>query len=182
MSDTQINLIKRDVNAMSKFSRIEDMMRKIASWSLGVLFVVGVVVGGIFFFMQSQLQQTEERKISLVREINAQSAKEGILVALKNRIGIAGKALDAAKPWGNLFTIMDSIASSDSFTSVSIDETGRVSVSLELLSVDDAVIVIMNVMSLSIDRVLKTPQMLSFTFREDGKIILSLSFYPIFTI
>lgn len=182
MSDTQINLIKRDVSAMSQFSRIEDILRKVASWFLGILFVAGLIVGGTFFFLRSTVAKTEARKVELVREINGQSAKEGILLALKDRIGIAGKALDAAKPWGKLFTIMANIADPSSFNSISIDETGRVSTSLELQSVDDAVIVIANIMSLSLDRSLKTPQMLGFTFREDGKIQLSLSFFPIFTL
>lgn len=166
---------------MGKFSQIEAILRKVASWYLGSLFVVGMIVGGLFFFIQARVTQTEARKVSLVREINAQSAKEGILVALKNRIGIAGKALDAAKPWGNLFTIMNGIADPESFTSISIDDTGRVSATLELFSVDDAVVVIANIMSLSIEKSLKTPQMLGFTFKDDGKVQLSISFFPIFT-
>lgn len=182
MSDTQINLIKKDVGAMSQFSHLEDVLRKTALWFLGVLFIFGLSVSVVFFVFRSKVEQIEARKVELVREINAQSAKEGILLALKERIGIAGKALDAAKPWGKLFTIMGRINDPSSFSSISIDETGRVSTSLELVSVDDAVTTITNVMSLSRDRSLKSPQMLGFTFREDGNIQLSLSFFPIFSL
>ncbi len=182
MSDTQINLIQRDVTAMGKLSSLEDVLRKIALWYLGGLCITGIIVSGLIFSLRARIQNAQAQKIDLVREINTQSVKESILVALKDRISIAGKALDAAKPWGNLFTVLNTIAPSEAFTSLSIDETGRVSTSLELASVDDAVGVITNIMTLSSDRSLKTPQMLGFTFREDGKIQLSVSFFPIFTL
>lgn len=180
MSDAQINLIKRDVRSMGEFSRLEEVLRIAALWSLAGLFVAGLIIGGLFLILRSRTQQAEEAKVRIVREINTQSAKEGLLLSLKDRIGIAGKALDAAKPWGKLFAVLGEISNAGTFSSISIDETGRVNTALELVSLDDAVSVIGNLMVLSSEKALRTPQMLSFALKDDGAVQLSISFFPIF--
>jgi len=179
MPDTQINLIQKAAGGLHQFSRLEEPLRRASLWFLGVLFVAGLAIGITFTVVRSQIQQFEQTRARVVREINAQSVKEGILLSLKERTGIAGKALEAAKPWGKLFSVLSSLASEDAFNSISVDESGRVSTALELSSIDDTVTLITNTMNLAYDRQLRMPQMLSFAFREDGRIQISLSFFPI---
>lgn len=165
---------------MGQFSRIEEGLRIISLWSLGGLFVVGLIVGGAFFYLRTQSERIGVQRTAVAKEINAQSAKEGLLLSLKDRVGIANKALDAAKPWGRIFAILTDIAYEEAFSTVSIDETGRVSTGLELASIDETVDVVTNIMALAGERTLRTPQMLSFALGDDGRVLLTVSFYPIF--
>ncbi len=165
---------------MGELSRVEELLRVAAVWSLAGLFVTGLIIGGLFLFLRNRTQQAEQTKVRIVREINTHSAKEGLLLSLKDRISIAGKALDAAKPWGKMFAILEQISNTGTFSSISIDETGRVNTALELVSIDDAVSVIGNLMVLSSEKALRTPQMLSFALKDDGIVQLTISFFPIF--
>lgn len=182
MSDTQINLIKKDIEIETRVSYIEDMIRAAAMWAMGAVLVAGVLVAGLFFYYQYAVQGGEVAKATLIRDINTHKIKEGLLISLNGRLGIAKKALDATKPWGALFPLMTRIAPENWFSSLSIDETGKVTISLELPSVNDAVNVVTQVIILSKERLLKIPMMSGFSLREDGKVYMLLSFYPIFTL
>jgi len=165
---------------MGQFSKLEDGLRVASLWFLGGLFIAGLATGAAFFYLRAQTEALEAQKLRVVREINTQSRKEGLLLSLKDRIGIANKALDAAKPWGKVFTVLGDIAYEDAFNSVSVDETGRVSTALELASVDETVDVITNIIALAGERALRTPQMISFALRDDGRVQLTVSFFPVF--
>lgn len=165
---------------MGQLSKLENGLRMASLWFLGGLFVAGLTIGAAFLYLRAQTESLEEQKIGIVRDINTQSGKEGLLLSLKDRIGIAGKALDAAKPWGKVFTVLGDIAYEEAFNSVSVDETGRVSTALELASIDETVDVVTNIMALAGERALRTPQMISFALRDDGRVQLTVSFFPAF--
>lgn len=165
---------------MGQFSRVEEMLRIVSLWSLGGLFMVGLIVGGAFLYLPVQTERIQAQRLTIAKEINIQNAKEGLLLSLKDRVGIANKALDAAKPWGKIFSVLSDIAYEEAFSTVSIDETGRVSTGLELASIDETVDVVTNIMALAGERALRMPQMLSFALRDDGQVQLTVSFYPIF--
>lgn len=180
MPDTQINLIPKKVGGLRQISQLEEPLRRAALWFLGILFIAGLVIGITYTVTQNRIQQLEETRTRVIADINAQSVKEGILLTLKERAGIAAKALEAAKPWGKLFSVLGSLTGEGAFNSVSVDENGRVSTVIELNSIDETVTLITNIMNIARDRQLRTPQMLSFAFHEDGRIQISLSFYPVF--
>lgn len=165
---------------MGQFSRVEEILRIASLWSLAGLFMVGLIVGSAFLYLRAQTERIQAQRLTIAKEINTQSAKEGLLLSLKDRVGIANKALDAAKPWGEVFSVLSDIAYEEAFSTVSIDETGRVSTGLELASIDETVDVVTNIMALAGERALRTPQMLSFALRDDGHVQLTVSFYPIF--
>lgn len=180
MSNSEINLIKRDVSSFRKLSVIEDKLRLVVWWSLGILFVVGVAIGISYFVISAKTKSLEAKKIELTRQINLQNIKEGILLSLKERTAIAGKALDAAKPWGKLFTLLTTIADESNYAALSIEESGRVTTVMNLASIDDAVNVVSNVIILVGEKSLRSPQLVSFVFKEDTSVQISLSFNPIF--
>ncbi len=180
MSNSPINLIKKDVSSFRKLSVIEDKLRLATWWFLGVLFVIGLGIGISFFLISARMRDLESRKVELTKQINLQNVKEGILLSLKERTSIAGKALDAAKPWGKLFTLLVAIADETNYNSLSIEESGRVTTVLNLVNIDDAVLVISNTMSLVQEKSLRSPQLVSFTFKDDGTVQVSLSFVPVF--
>jgi hypothetical protein len=179
MSSAEINLLKRDVSSSRSFSLLEDRLRIAAWWSLVALFATGIVIGTLFFYLNSRSEQLNQQNTQLGQQINTQLVKEGILASLKSRADIARKALDVARPWGNLFPILTQIASQNQLLSLTVDETARVNIVLKLGSVDDAVNIVDNVIALAGQNTLHSPQLLSFTIKDDGSVQMGLSFVPV---
>lgn len=175
-----INLLQRKASAFKHFSDLERKLRIASVWLLGGLFVGGLLIGAALLVLRGRVRSLEAEKIALMRDINAQKTKEGLLLSLKDRVGIAAKALDAAKPWGKLFPLLNTIAPNGGFVSLSIEESGRVNAEMEAFSIDDAVVYVANLMRLFEDRKIRSPQLLSFALLETGRIQMSVSFYPTF--
>jgi len=180
MANTEINLLHRRVGPDEEgLAHLESSLKIAAWWSLIALLGIGIIVGTIFVVLSTRIQQLERGKAQLIQQINAQSVKEGILLSLKQRTIIAGKALDAARPWGNLFPMLTQITDSANYRSLTIDDAGKVSVQLTLTSVDDAVIAVSNIIALTQQGTVKLPQMLVFTASDDGSVQMGMSFVPV---
>lgn len=179
MSTAEINLLKRVGGPARDFNDLENKLRLAAWWSLAALLGVGIIIGSTFFFLKARSGQMSSENTQMGGQIDAQVVKEGILVSLKERSDVAGKALEAVRPWGNLFPILIQIAPATQLKSLSIDETTRVSLLLSLGSVDDAVTVVTNVISLSGLHTVRSPQLLSFSIKDDGTVQMGVSFIPI---
>lgn len=171
--------MKRDVSSSRTFAELEDKLRLAAWWALIALFVAGIAIGTSYIYLTSRTDQLNATNADLGRQIDAQQVKEGILSSLKARTDIAKKALDAARPWGNMFPILTSIALPTQLKSISIDETAHVSLVLLLGSVDDAVTIVTNVISLAGQHVVRQPQLLTFVIKADGTVQMGISFIPV---
>ncbi len=180
MSEKDINLLHQKASSLELVGLLESKLRMAAWWTVSLLLVVGTVVASAFIIVSAQIRNLEASKQNLARDINAQSTKEGILLALKDRVGIATRALDAAKPWGKLFPLIASISPAGGFHSVTVEESGRVSADLALTSIDQAVEVVTSMVILTASRSLRAPQLLSFGLLEDGTVQLTVSFIPVF--
>lgn len=179
MSSLEINLIRGDVGRLAGLVRIEDTLRRIAWIALVTVFVCGSIIGAGYIYTVRTLDASELQVERLIRDINAQSIKEGLLLSLVERTAVASRALESAKPWGKVFAVLTQVSPSDSYNSVSIDESALTTSTLELDSVDEAVVVVTNIMSLTEDRRLRSPQILSFSMRENGSIQMTVSFHPV---
>lgn len=171
--------MKRDVNSSRTFADLEDKLRLAAWWCLIALLAAGIVIGTSYFYLNAKTDQLNAKNADLGKQIDAQLVKEGILSSLKARVGIAKKSLDSARPWGNLFPILTSVALPTQLKSISIDETAHVNVVLLLGSVDDAVTVVTNVISLAGQHVVRQPQLLTFAIKGDGTVQMGISFIPV---
>lgn len=176
MAKEEINLMKGASGSKGKLGSLELTLTKLTWWALGGLFSIGLIIGVIYFFGLSKQKQLEAIKEELRIVIQQEVVKEGLLVSLKQRSVIASKALEAAKPYGKLFPLLQTIAPQNYYTSLSIDDVGRSTVSLELPSVEDAVSTIANVLVQTEEKKLRNPQMMSFYLKETGVVQLSLSF------
>lgn len=179
MGNIHINLIHGEGGRLAGITRLEDMLRKIAWISLIVIFVTSLGVGFSYFFMSRSLKAFEANNERLTQGIHEQSLKEGLLLSLVDRTRIASRALSAAKPWGKLFTLLTQAAPEVSYRSVSVDDTATVTSIIELSTIDEAVMIVTNIISLAHDRLLRSPQLQSFSMQETGKIQMTVSFYPV---
>lgn len=128
----------------------------------------------------ARLNQLQAKKVQLTQRIGAAETKEGIIITLKQRIVVAQKAIDAARPWGKLFPMLEQIAPVEQFSTVTVDDSGRVSTILEVNTIDEAVSAVTNTINLFLTRSLRSAQLLSLSLRESGTVQVSLSFIPIF--
>ena len=81
MSNSEINLIKKDASSFRKLAFLEEKLRIATGWFLGLLFVAGLTIGISFLVMSSRMKTLESRKIELTKQINLQTVKEGILLS-----------------------------------------------------------------------------------------------------
>jgi len=174
----EINLLTRDLGSARGLPELEEKLQIGAWWSLVALLGSGIVIGALFFFLQAKSDQSNTYNRVLRQQIDAQLVKEGILVSLKERANIAGKALAADRPWGNLFPILNAITQVININTLTIDETGKVSIQLKLGSVDEAVTVVTNMLSLANQHTVRSPQLLSFAIKDDGAVQMGMSFIP----
>jgi hypothetical protein len=158
----------------------EGKIRAIAWWGLLGLLGTGIVLGTVYFVISGRFKSLETQRAQIASQLRLASDKEGIVISLKQRILVAQKALDVARPWGKLFPLLEKVDSVDHFVTLTIDESGRVSTILEVGSIDEAVTVVTNTLDLAGQRALRSPQLLSLSLRETGTVQLGLSFIPVF--
>lgn len=175
MATKDINLLQKNGGSV-RFISIERILTRLMWISLGIVCIAGVSIGSVYIVVSSQQSREDARKAALIGSIKEMATKEGILVSLQQRIAVASKALDAARPYGNLFGLLDHIAPSEYFTSLSIDDVGRSTVTLVIPSVDEAVTTVANVIIQFDEKKIRSPQLLSFALKESGIVQLSLSF------
>ncbi|MEK7577020.1 MAG: hypothetical protein AAB492_00195 [Patescibacteria group bacterium] len=176
MAKPEINLLKKSSSARGTITTIERYLSLMMWWSLTGLLVLGVLIGTGYLYARYQADQVSQKNDTLLQSIRAQTVKEGFLVSLKQRAFIAWRGLDAAKPYGNLFPLLESIAPAEYFTNLSIDDVGRSTITVKLANMEDAVLMIANVLFLVEEKRLRSPQMLSFSLKETGFVDISLSF------
>ena len=181
MASTEINLLKKQASGtLGLLEAFEPKIRIFAWWGLIGLLGTGILLGLIYFFITSRYQALETQKTQIIQELKTNSVKEGIVISLKSRISVVQKALDVARPWGKLFPLLEQIGPVNSFVTLSVDESGRVSTIIEVQSIDDAVAIVTHTLELAGLKSLRSPQLLSFSMREAGIVQIGLSFIPIF--
>lgn len=179
MAKPEINLLKTSSSLKGKLSFIEKKVTKITWWVLSGLLLVGVVIVTSYFFALTRVRQLEAKNVDLLVSIRKHAVTEGILVSLKQRSAIAAKALQTARPYGKLFPLLETIAPQTYYTTLSIDDVGRSTVTLEVPSVDEAVTTVKNVLTQVEAKTLRNPQMLSFFLKETGIVQISFSFIAV---
>lgn len=181
MAATEINLIKQNTSGVMEYVGLyEQKMRVVAWWMLIGLFISGVTLGIMYYSMQNNSRTLQDQKDQISQQLKAAIVKEGMVYALKQRIEIVQKSMNSARPWGKVFSLLTQISSIESFEAFTADDTGRVSTTLTLVSMDDAVGVVANAMSLVSSKTIRSPQLVSLSMNEKGIVQLGLSFVPIF--
>lgn len=180
MSSTDINLIKTKTVGPFPLLALEERLRRVSWVVLLCLLVVGLIIGGSYVWVRQRYRSLEEEKVNLVRQINAGAIKEGILFSIKDRVELLTKVLAVVRPWGKLFPMLERIAPLPALSTVGVDEQGRVSLFLELASIDEAVSAVRSATQLVEEKLLRSPQLTSLSLGENGTVQVGLSFIPTF--
>ncbi len=181
MAQSEINLIKStSTGPLGILGTYEKKIRQIAWIALLSLLGLGLVIGVSYIVINAQYRNLEERKAQVTQQLKAATVKEGIVISLKQRVEIAQKALDVARPWGELFPLLEDIGPIGYFVTLTVEESGRVNTVIEAPTIDDAVALVTSTLDLAQADVLRSPQLLSLSLRDSGIVQIGLSFIPIF--
>lgn len=178
MASTEINLLKKSTASFGVTPELEEKVRLAAWWGLVGLLASGIIIGTIFLVLSSRVRNLETTNAQLAQQINAQSVKEGILLSLVQRTKVAGNALKAARPWGNLFPLLEVIAHDSNYRTLVIDEAGKVRLNFHIDNIDTAAEIVEHIIDLNSQGSLKAPQLLSFVVEEDGTVNMGVLFVP----
>ena len=80
-----INLIRAKIAMSPQAEMVTVLFRKLSLWALAILIVSGVLVSGIFYYLQVRRDQLIHTQQQLSQVISQSETKEGLLVSVKQR-------------------------------------------------------------------------------------------------
>lgn len=179
-SSSDINLLQSKTVLPPQLAAIEGRLRQASYMSLAILLVAGVLVGVTYLFFQNQKRVLEETRTQLIRKINAQSQKEGFLVAVRERLGVVDKVLAYQLPWAQIMDTIKTIALPPKLNAISVEEQNKVTLSVKADSIEETLNMVNAIVAGVEQKKLRNPQLVSFQLEKDGSVQLMFSFVPLF--
>lgn len=180
MGNQDINLLKQQSSPVGNFVDFAQRAKTIAWWGLVSFLIVGVLVGSAFLYAQGMVALIKKTNEGLSARIRAQQNKEGILVSLKERAGVAQKSLNAVRPWGILFPLLLKMGTQEQYVAFQVDILGKVTTQFELSRIEEAIAIVKSVMAQENEKTIKSSELTSLNIRNDGTVTMAISFQPIF--
>lgn len=174
-----INLIQSKIRLSPQIEIAGELLHKISLWALGTLILTGVIVSGIFFYLQARQSQLTDTKNQLVSAIAQQTAKEGILFTLKHRVALVEKMFGVQKPVGQAIETVVGFIDPSALASVSLDDHNKAVVSIRAQSISQIAGMVSAVVKSASDGVIRVPQLLSFSLRPGGAVDVTISFVAV---
>lgn len=179
MADTTINLIATKTDEGPQLTRITALLKKISYGSVILLLITGFLVGGVYVFVQGRVSQLTQEKNTLAQSVAADSTKEGLLRALKDRVAVFDKLSASAKHMDKFFNEVSLIGNTGTIDSISLDDTGKAIISTKLGSIDQAITVTDTLIKEATAGNITKPSLISMTIDKDGGFSLSVSFVQV---
>ena len=174
-----INLLKSKTVSSSFPLGVEESFRRFSLISVTVLFVIGLFVSGAFFYFRLQHDVLVDKRNSFANEIINYSVKEGLNTAIKERLSVTEKIMNAQRPYATLLDSIGIVAAPGKLTSISVDETGRTRISIKSTNIEETLDMINALISLTKQGKIKGPDLTSFQFGKADDILFSVSFVPV---
>lgn len=175
-----INLIQTKSATSAQTEIVATVLRRISLWTLATLIVGGVAVSGIFYYVRAREEQLAQTKLQLTRTITQNATKEGLLASVKQRAGQITKILAVQKPVSTVFDVLVPFVSPGQISSVSLDETNKVSLMIHTQSITEAVSITDALVRETILNTVRSPQLISLVLGKDGGIDIGVSFIAVF--
>ncbi len=170
-----INLIHVRTSLPSQLAEIEAYGRKVSTASLLLFLTAGFLVGGTFVFLRLSAARLEETKETLERTIAQNTVKEGLLAAIKSRVGVVDKIAATRNSVGPLLDAVSEAAVSTQLSSISIVEE-RVVMAINVSTLEEVLGIADTLVRQSGDGTIKDPQILSMAISRDGAFEVTFAF------
>jgi hypothetical protein len=153
------------------------LLKKISLWALIVLIGSGMVVAGVFYYLQIRRDQVMNTEQQLSQDISQQVTTEGLLMSVKRQVTLINVVLGVQKPVGRLLTILETFISPSQLSSVSLDDQGVVLLTVKTSSITDVVSIVDALTNSSLGNTVRSPQLVSLSVTDSGNIAVVLSFH-----
>ena len=179
MTRSSINLIESKTAENPQLTKADAVLKRISYIAVITLVISGLLVGGLFTYLQLRETQVKNQADTIIAGITQDSAKEGLLTAIKERITVIDKILAGKKHVNTLFTLITDIVPPGNLTTVSLDDAGKVTIVASVASVPEAVTMVDSVLTLGTTGKLTKAALGSFGLSQESGLEISLSFVPV---
>ena len=175
-----INLIRAKIAMSPQVEMVTVLFRKLSLWALAILIVSGVLVSGIFYYLQIRRDQLIHTQQQLSQVISQSETKEGLLVSVKQRSALTSKILGVQHPVGKVFDTLFTVVTSGQMTAVSLDDHNKVLLTIHAQSITDVISITDTLIKQMTTNLVRSPQLVSLTLGKDGGVDVGLSFIAVF--
>jgi len=116
----------------------------------------------------------------LSQVISQSTAKEGLLVSVKQRSALTSKILGVQHPVGKVFDTLSTVVTSGQMTAVSLDDHNKVLLTIHAQSITDVISITDTLIKQTTTNFVRSPQLVSLTLGHDGGVDVGLSFIAVF--
>jgi len=177
-----INLIRTKTAISPQLEIVTTLFRKLSLWALALLIVSGILVSGIFFYLQIREQQMANTRQQLSQAIAQSTTKEGLLFAVKQRGVLTNKILGVQQPVGKVFDTLSTFSTLGQMTAVSLDDHNKVLLAIHAQSITDVISIVDALIKQTTSNHTRAPQLVSLLLSPENKggVDVILSFIAIF--
>lgn len=144
--------------------------------SVGALLISGLVLGGVYLFLRKDTERLEQNKSELISRVSQERVKEGLLLSLKQRIGVAAKIQETEHSLGVVLDTVNRIADAKELIAVTSDEKQQIRIIVKTGSVEEAARVIANVLRMVQAKLVINPQLVGLDLGSDGSVRITIAF------
>ena len=170
-----INLL-RTTSASPELALWANRLRVASYIAVGGLLTLGLLLGGVYAFLRRETDALEQNKAQLVSRISRERAKEGLLLSLKQRIGVAAKIGETQRSLGAVLDTINRIADANQLLGVTSDEKQQIRIIVKTGSVEEAAGVIANVLRMELAKRVINPQLVGLDLGSDGSVRITVAF------
>lgn len=132
------------------------------------------------YYMQVRERQLTGIEQQVSESIKEQSAKEGLLVALKQRAEVTKKILGVQQQVGKVIDTVGAFVSVGRITNVSLDDHNTVVVTIQASSTSDTVLLVDALIKQAAGKNVRSPELVSLGIGNTGDVELTVSFVEVF--
>lgn len=153
---------------------------RLASFIISGLFLgIGIFVGISYVAARTQLNNLENQRITIARQISQQAKKQVLLLNLQDRLPVIGKVMDAQYPWDRVIADLSLLALPPNLKTIAITQNNAITMTVQAKSLEEVSQMVRTSIQLSVDKKIRTPQISSIQISQQGTIDITLTLIPI---
>lgn len=156
------------------------LFRKLSLWALVILIGSGVLVSGMFYYLQVRHGKLVHTQQQLSQVISQSTVKEGLLVSVKQRSALMSKILGVQHPVGKVFDTLPTVITSGQMTAIVLDDHNKVLLTIHTQSITDVISITDTLIKQTTANLVRSPQLVSLSLGQDGGVDVGLSFIAVF--
>lgn len=170
-----INLL-RTTSGSPELALWASRLRMVSYVAVGTVVTAGVLLGGAYMFLQRETAALIQNKTGLTLQVSQVHVKEGLLVSLKQRVGVSSKIQDTVRSFGVVLDTINRIADAKQLLAVTSDEKQQIRIIVKIGSVEEAAGIIANVFRMVLAKRVINPQLVGLDLHSDGSVRMTIAF------